>query len=222
MNYTFCDMHELQQKLLKLAHEINLGQHTLRQIGLMVGETSPQKIKHHLAQLEKRGLIRVDRVKGIIEKSEQGWVTGLLTTARLLSIPILGSANAGPATLLAEQNIEGFLKLSSTFVGSRANHRLFALKVDGPSMNRAEVDGKKIEDGDYIIVDADAHDPKEGQIVLSIIDGMANVKRFRRDTEHQQVVLVSDSTHDFPPIYIHESDDFLINGTVIQVVKKPR
>jgi len=215
-------MHELQQKLLKLAHEINLGQHTLRQIARMVGETSPQKIKHHLEQLEKRGLIRVDRVKGIIEKSEQGWVTGLLTTARLLSIPILGSANAGPATLLAEQNIEGFLKVSSTFVGTRAKHKLFALRVDGPSMNRAEIDGKKIEDGDYIIVDADAHDPKDGQIVLSIIDGMANVKRFRRDAGHRQVVLMSDSTQDFPPIYIHESDDFLINGTVIQVVKKPR
>lgn len=221
MRYRF-RMHELQQKLLKLSQELNLGQHALRQIGEMVGESSPQKIKHHLQQLEKRGLIRIDKIKGTIEKSQGGWTTGLLTNARLLAIPIVGSANAGPALLLAEQNIEGYLKISSTFVGSKAKHQLFALKVDGPSMNRAEVDGKKIEDGDYIIVDADLHDPKDGQIVLSIIDGMANVKRFRRDTEHQQVVLVSDSTHDFPPIYIHESDDFLINGTVIQVVKKPR
>jgi repressor LexA len=215
-------MHELQEKILKLAQEINLGQLTLRKIGELIGERSPQKIKHHLQQLEKRGLVRVDKINGVIEKTEPGWVTGLLTNARLLSVPILGSANAGPARLLAEQNIEGYLKISSTFLGMKANHQLFALKVDGPSMNRAEIEGKKIEDGDYVIIDADARSPTDGQIVLSVIDGMANIKRFRRDRDHEQVVLAADSTHDFPPIYIHESDDFLINGTVIQVVKKPR
>jgi repressor LexA len=215
-------MHLLQQKILKLAHEFNLGQHTLRQIGEMVGEVSPQKIKHHLQQLEKRGLIRIDKIKGIIEKSAQGSVSGLLTSARLLSIPILGSANAGPALLLAEQNIEGYLRISSTFIGTRARHHLFALKVDGPSMNRAVIDDKKIENGDYVIVDADARSPKDGQIVLSVIDGMANIKRFRRDSKHKQIVLMSDSTQNFPPVYIHESDDFAINGTVIQVGKKPR
>ncbi len=215
-------MHELQERILKLSQEMNLGQLTLRRIGELIGERSPQKIKHHLQQLEKKGLVRVDKINGVIEKTEPGWVTGLLTNARLLTIPILGSANAGPARLLAEQNIEGYLKISSTFIGTRANHQLFALKVDGPSMNRAEIEGKKIEDGDYVIVDADACSPTDGQIVLSVIDGMANIKRFRLDSDHQQVVLAADSTHDFPPIYIHESDDFLINGTVIQVVKKPR
>ncbi len=215
-------MHELQEKILKLSKEMNLGQLTLRKIGGMIGERSPQKIKHHLQQLEKRGLVRIDKINGVIEKTEPGWVTGLLINAKLLKIPILGSANAGPARLLAEQNIEGYLKVSSTFLGARANHQLFALKVDGPSMNRAEIEGKKIEDGDYAIVDADARSPTDGQVVLSVIDGMANIKRFHRDTEHQQVVLAANSSQDFPPIYIHESDDFLINGTVIQVVKKPR
>ena len=135
-------MHELQAKILKIAHEMNLGGMTLRQIGKLVGEESPQKIKHHLQQLEKKGLIRIDKIKGLIEKSESGSISGLLTSARLLSIPILGSANAGPATMLAEQNIEGYLKLSSTLLGSYAHHHLIALKVAGPSMNLAEVDGK--------------------------------------------------------------------------------
>lgn len=216
-------MHELQQKLLKLSREKNLGRYTLRQIGEMVGDNSPQKIKHHLQQLEKRGLIKIDRLKGIIEKAEPGRISGLLTKARLLSIPILGAANAGPARFFAEQNVEGYLKISSTFIPrGRANHKLFALKVDGPSMNRAEIDGKKIEDGDYVIIDANARTPKNGQVVLSVIDGMANIKRFQHDADNQQIVLASESTHDFPAIYIHESDDFLINGTVVQVVKKPR
>jgi repressor LexA len=214
-------MHELQQKLLRLAQEKNLGQYTLRQIAAMVGEQSAQKIKHHLNQLEKRGLIRIDKIKGVIEKTQQGWVKGLLRDARLIAIPILGSANAGPARLLAEANIEGYLRLSSTFLGSKANRNLFALRVDGPSMNRAEVQEKRIENGDYVIIDSEDTSPKNGDVVLSIIDGMANIKRFYRDRQHNQIALVSDSTDTFPPIYIHSEDDFHINGKVIQVVKKP-
>ncbi|MBA3356837.1 MAG: sigma 54-interacting transcriptional regulator [Pyrinomonadaceae bacterium] len=172
--------------------------------------------------LEKRGLIRIDRHNALIEKTQQGWVTSLLKGARLLSIPILGAANAGPANRLAEAHIEGYLRISSTFLGSAARRKLFALKVDGPSMNRAEVDGKRIENGDYVIIDTDARTPKEGDVVLSIIDGMANIKRYHHDTANKQIALMSYSTHRFPPIYIHEDDNFMINGKVVQVVKKPK
>src|SRR5438876_5377633 len=146
-------MHELQKKLLRLAQEENLGSYTLRALGAKVGEKSPQKIKHHLGQLEKRGLIRVDRGNSLIEKTQQGRITSLLKGAQLLSIPILGAANAGPANRLADAHIEGYLRISSTFLGSSSKRKLFALKVDGPSMNRAEVDGKRIENGDYVIID---------------------------------------------------------------------
>lgn len=215
-------MHELQQKLLKLMQAKNLAQHTLREVGQMVGETSPQKIKHHLNQLEKRGLIRVDKQAGIIKKTERGSVTSLLKGAHLLAVPILGAANAGPANRIAESNIEGYLRISSTFVGRSAKHKLFALKVDGPSMNRAQVDDKRIENGDYVIIDSEDRNAKEGDIVLSIIDGMANIKRFHWDKKNKQIALISQSTHDFPPIYVHEDDDFVINGKVLQVIKKPK
>jgi SOS-response transcriptional repressor LexA len=215
-------MHDLQQKLLKLAQDRNLGQFTLRETARMVGENSPQKIKHHLSQLEKRGLIRVDRARNLIEKIQPGSVTGLLQRGRLLTIPILGSANAGPARLFAEQNVEGYLKISSTLIRRRRSSQLFALKVEGPSMNRSVIEGKRIEDGDYVIVDGDARDPKDRDVVLFVIDGLANLKRFYRDKQNRQIALVSESTQDFPPIYIHEDDDFLVNGKVIQVIKKPK
>jgi repressor LexA len=215
-------MHELQQKLLKLADGNNLDQLTLRQIGRMLGESSPQKVKHHLNQLEKRGLIRVDRTRSLIRKTQRGSVNGLLKTARLLTIPILGSANAGPASLFAEPNIEGYLKVSNTLVGRRGTEKLFALKVDGPSMNRSTVNGKRIEDGDYVIVDSNKRAPKDGDVVLLVIDGMANLKRFYLDKDNRQIALISDSTHGLPPIYIHEDDDFFVNGKVIQVIKKPK
>ncbi len=57
---------------------------------------------------------------------------------------------------------------------------------------------------------------------MSIIDGMANIKKFHRDKANKQIALVSDSTQRSPPIYIHEDDDFMINGKVVQVIKKSR
>jgi len=216
-------MHTLQQKLLKLIQERSLGQLTLRKIGELVGERSPQKIKHHLQQLEKKGLIRVDKLKGIIQKTEPGWAKGLLNkTAKLFSIPIVGSASAGPAGIFAEENIEGYLRVSSTLLNRKAGRNLFALKVQGPSMNRVEIDEQRIEDGDYVIIDSAARTPHDGDVVLSVIDGMANIKKFYWDRKNEQIVLVSDSTYDFPPIHIHQSDDYTINGKVIQVIKKPK
>lgn len=51
-----------------MVRDKNIGRWTLREIGALVGEKSPQKIKHHITQLEKRGLIRIDRVNDVIEK----------------------------------------------------------------------------------------------------------------------------------------------------------
>ncbi len=218
------NMHVIQQALLRLAQEKNLGAYTLREIGSFVGEASPQKIKHHLGELQKKGLIRVDKVKGMIEKTKHDWGRSVSRNTKLVSIPILGAANAGPAQIIAQGNIEGFLRVSSSLLkpSRTREHRLFALKVVGISMNRAKVDGKRVEDGDYVVIDVDDKAVKNGDIVLSIIDGVANIKKFYLDKENNQVVLMSQSTKEFAPIYIHEDDDFLINGKVVQVIKKPK
>ena len=216
-------MHQIQEALLRLAGEKNLGQFTLREIGAFIGEDSPQKVKHHLQQLQQKGLIKIDKVKGTIQKTRQEWEKSFAGAGRLLSIPILGAVNAGPAQIFAETNIEGFLKVSSALLDHtpRDAQTFLALKVVGPSMNRAEINKKRIEDGDYVIVDIGDRNVKDGDIVLSIIDNMANIKRFKIDKNNGHVVLMSESTKDFPPIYIHENDNFMINGKVIQVIKKP-
>lgn len=217
-------MHRIQQELLRVAQEKNLGQYTLREIGSFIGETSPQKVKHHLLELEKKGLIKVDKARGVIKKTKQEWERSLSGRTKLLTIPILGAVNAGPAQIFAETNIGGFLKISSTLLApvAKNEHRLFALKVVGPSMNRAKIGKNRIEDGDYVIVDVTDKNVKNGDIVLSIIDGMANIKKFFLDKEHGQAILMSESTKEFPPIYIHEDDDFMINGKVVQVIKTPK
>lgn len=218
-------MHNIQQKILALAEKKNLGNFTLREIGGFVGETSPQKIKHHLQQLEKRGFININKMEHIITttKQQNATVNSILKNAKLISIPILGAANAGPAMVFANSNIEGYLRVSSTLLEHQhLAHRLFALKVDGPSMNMAYIRGKKIEDGDYVIIDSEDREAANDDIVLSVIEGMANIKKYYVDKENNQILLMSESTHDFPAIHIHESDEFAINGKVIGVIKTPK
>ena len=153
--------------------------------------------------------------------STPGWAEGLLDKAsQLFSIPVIGTANCGPATIFAEPNFQGFLRVSSRLAGKAKPDGLYAIRADGASMNRADIGGKKIEDGDYMIVDKEQINPQTNDIVLAIIDHKATVKRYIDDRKNGQVVLRADSSFDYEPIYLHPSDDFTINGKIIGVIKR--
>lgn len=209
-------MHPIQEKILQKIGQSELKGLTLRQIGELVGEKFPQKIKHHLNQLEKKGLIKVDKNTKTISRA----TSGTNKNTGLVSVPIVGTANCGPATIFATENIQGYIKISKNILRKCKN--IFAIRAQGLSMNKAMVLGNTIEDGDYLIIDPERNNPRNGEIVLSVIDDMANVKRYIWDEENNQVVLASDSTQNIPPIFIHENDSFMINGTVIQVIKSPK
>ena len=53
-------MHKIQEKIMNVVNSKNLSGMTLRAIGDLIGESSPQKIKHHLGQLAQRGAIKID------------------------------------------------------------------------------------------------------------------------------------------------------------------
>ncbi|MBA2334329.1 MAG: hypothetical protein H0V90_05270 [Blastocatellia bacterium] len=206
-------MHPVQEKLLKLAATTNLGKLSYREIGRLIGESHPQKVKYHLEMLERGGMILSNAEGTSIKKtaSESG----------IVSIPILGFADCGPETIYAEENIEGYLRVSQKLLRKKAD--LFALRAVGNSMNRANIDGNSLEDGDYAIIDSVLKDPNNNDYVVSVIDGLCNIKKFIMDTENKQIVLVSESTQNFPPIYIHpEEKSYFVCGKVVQVIKKPR
>jgi SOS-response transcriptional repressor LexA len=118
--------------------------------------------------------------------------------------------------------IEGYLKVSPKFLPHRKQD-LYVLVADGLSMNLAEVrQGVTIEDGDYVVVDSSSTSPKNGDIVVAVIDGMATIKRYKEDKEHERIVLEAESTEKFHPIFVHEGDDFVVSGKVIDVIKKPK
>jgi len=219
-------MHPIQQRLLKLSKQANLAKLSLREMARrieMPGE-APQKVKHHLQQLEKKGFFSIDRRRGTMGRasSKPGWADGVLETkSKVFAIPIVGAANCGPATLYAEENFQGYLRVSSRLVNRSQPTGLYAIRAAGSSMNRADVDGQRIEDGDLVIVDGRRKSPSHGDIVVAIVENKATIKRFFDDRANGQIVLKADSTIDFDPIHLHPDEEFAISGKVVAVVKKP-
>ena len=211
-------MHTLQEKIIKVSRKNNLAELSLRQVGQLIGERNPQNVKHHLLQLEKNGLLKIDRLNKQMIRTKPG----VVRNSKLIALPILGSANCGPAMIYAEQHAEGYLQVSGRLLSKKKD--IFAIKASGYSMNKANVDGQSIDDGDYVIVDPKARVIKNGDYVLSIIDGTANIKRYFNDRDNQRIILMSESSASFSPIFIHyqDMDNYLVNGKIIQVIKKPK
>lgn len=211
-------MNILQTQLLNLiASNPEIGALSLRKIAELLGvKGKPQIAKYHLQQLEKAGLIQVNLEQNILKLVKKGY--NHASKSPLFAIPVVGAANCGPAVTYADQKVESYLKISSSLL-PRNKNRLFAIKADGDSMNQADVDGKTIESGDYVLVDREVTNYNNGEIVLAIIDGLATIKEFYRDKPNNRIILKANSDHEYMPIYIGEDDQFIINGKVVDVIK---
>ncbi len=214
-------MHETQERLLELARQQDLSRVPLREIAELIDkkQMSPGVLQHHFGQLEKKNLLFIDR------RAKMQRLGDDVGDDRFYTIPIVGAASCGPADTVADESIEGYLKISkSSLFGGSGD--LIAVRASGNSMNNAQVltaSGRKapINDGDYVIVDRKQLSLQDNinKYVLSIIGGMANIKKLvRRDYD---IALLSESTDQksYPPIIIHEGDDYLVNGRVVQVVE---
>lgn len=209
-------MNENQKKIIELAQKKDISKMGFREIGRELGINNPQTVIYHLAQLKKKGLLYLDNKKQKVAQSKA------FLTDNLFNIPIVGSANCGMALELAQENILGFLKISPKVLERKKPANLYVIKAAGDSMNQArDIKGGPIENGDYVIVDYGNTNPVNGDYVLSVIDGAANIKRFYKN--RKEIRLVSESSFDIPPIILHEEDletsGYLVNGVVIRVIK---
>lgn len=207
-------MHPTQVRILQLAKTINIDNLSLREIGKLVNENHPQNVKHHLSQLVSHGFIKVNGNVNLKPKS--------LVNFDFVNIPIIGSANCGPAKLLAEDNFLGLLTVSKSILSG--HNKTYALQAEGDSMNKAKINNKPIDDGDYVLFDSLVKRPENGRYVVSNINGCLNIKRFYHDKENKQIILRSESTQNIPPIFISKTDyeDYFIVGEVFSVIKNPK
>lgn len=125
----------------------------------------------HLLSLQRKGYIsRTGKARSIVLlKGPQEEHLSVFNNW-LRHVPILGRVSAG-APLLAEEHIEGEIQFDTSSLGHlSSNAQLFALKINGDSMQDAG-----IIDGDLLIAKA-TEKIKNGDIVIALVDDQTTVK----------------------------------------------
>ncbi|MBR2834483.1 MAG: transcriptional repressor LexA [Coriobacteriales bacterium] len=186
---------------------------SVREIAAELGLKSPSTVQTHLNALEDKGLIRRDvsksRALEIVGGNPYGFIddvnsaSEVHTAGRMVSLPLVGRVAAG-TPLLADQNIESYITLPESLVGSDAS---FVLRVKGESMIRAG-----IMDGDYVIVKK-TETAENGQIVVALLDDSATVKTFYKE---KNCIRLQPENPFMEPIY---TTNPLILGRVVALIR---
>ena len=145
---------------------------------------------------------------GRIERSPELRVLRSRSTGvQTRSVPLVGTVAAGTPAL-AEENIESWIRLPKSLASPPSDH-FFLLHVRGNSMDRASIDGERIESGDLALVRR-RPTANSGDIVVALIDGEATVKRFSKGPGYY--VLRPESTEDrHKPIVLNRDFKVLWN-----------
>jgi repressor LexA len=206
-----------QEKVLRIIRQCYLenGQApSLGELQEFLGISTKRGVVNHLIALEKKGyIIRTGDPRGIhiVDDDEK------IVYDYLIGVPILGYANAGTPLVSAEEENLGNIKIDPKLVNKKDD--LFALIVKGDSMDLAEIEGKNIEEGSYLIVQKDA-EILDGDVVVAIIDNSATVKRFK--SGDGMITLYPESTNPLnQPIFLDKDTDVMFNGKVIKVLENP-
>ncbi len=182
---------------------------TIEELRQALGVGSTNTVLRCLRELEDEGYIeRWPGARGI------RLLKGVESELSTRPIPLVGTVPAGPL-MLAEENFEAWIRLQEAVL-TPSTAEFFLLRVRGNSMNRAEVRGGKIEDGDLVLIRQQAHaDP--GQIVVVFIDGEATVKRLSIQPDYYVLKPVSSSRSHQPIVLDREAT---IQGVVCRVLKQ--
>lgn len=205
---------ELQQKVLSFIKEYISSEGkapTLKEIAQALNVKSTAAVLFHIKSLEKRGLIsRTHTARGLTPTED-------LDFSR---IPVLGIANASTPLAQAEQSHLGYLQIDHMII--RNNGNLFAVKINGDSMNRQSINESDVllKHGNYAIIDRNAP-YKQGDVVLAVVNGGATIKIYMETTD--AVILMPNSTnHMHHPIYVKQREQLVINGKVIMALENPQ
>ncbi len=183
---------------------IHLGQApSVRELMSALGYKSPRSAALIIDRLIESGLVR-RRENGELQllnasENEPGH-------ARTVDVPLLGAVACG-APILAEENIEGFIPVSTSL--AKPGSRYFLLRATGDSMNKAG-----INDGDLALV---RQQPvaEEGDKIVALIDNEATIKEYHR--EKGVVILMPRSKNrEHQPVILTE--DFQVQGVVVTTI----
>ena len=200
---------ERQQRILEVIRAFTAERGyppSVREIGERVGLSSSSTVQSHLKTLEKRGLLRRDPTKprALVPAGWSGSPSPDGGDRRVRHVPVVGKVAAG-IPITAVENVEDTFALPTSFV---RDPNAFILRVSGDSMIEAG-----ILDRDLIVV-RPGTDPRNGEIVVALVDDEATVKRFYRESGR---IRLQPENAAMKPIY---ADDVTVVGRVEAVIRK--
>ncbi len=204
-------IHPIQKSIMKLAQKADLNDYKKSELVKMLGCNYQSQVDHHLNQLIKNHFLVLNEFGRLVPKDKM--------SGKLLSIPIMGQADCGEATKFADNFIDDYLTISPSLLNTDYNKIDYGLIAKGDSMNRAIINNKNIEDGDCVLIQKiENYQPKKNDIVVSVVNNMANIKRF--DFKNQMIYLKPDSSYEYFMPIILTPDDCVIVGKVVDIIKK--
>ena len=129
--------------------------------------------------------------------------------SRHRALPLFSSTVAAGFPSPADDYLEKDLDLNDFFI--RHETATFYVRVSGDSMENAG-----IRHNDVLVVDKSL-EPRDGSIVVAVIDGELTVKRLRR--RNGEVHLMPENPN-YQPILISPEQTFLIWGVVTGIARK--
>jgi len=210
------EMQDVQSKILSLVDSGAINDMSFGDIAAKLGLKYRSQSKHYIEKMVNDGiLLRAKDGRLIKQPSHEA--------RSLFSFPVLGEANCGIPTIYANNEVQGVLHVSPSSLSTAVLKKgTFAVKASGNSMNEANIHGKSLNDGDFAVISPTEWSlAADGDYILSVIDGMGNIKRLRLDPENSRIILKSESRDYFDDIIIHIEDLYMyqIAGRVIDVVK---
>ena len=124
--------------------------------------------------------------------------------------PIVGTIACG-TPMLAEQNIEEYVKLPETWTGQSD---CFILHAHGDSMINAGID-----DGDLVVI-RQQQDAEPGQIIAARVGDEATLKRYRPLPDKNCVELIPENDSLTPQMIDLTEQDFSVQGIAVMVIKR--
>jgi repressor LexA len=215
-----------RQRLVLTFIEAHIRQHgfppTIREIGRHLAIKSTNGVNDHLNALQKKGFLTREEGKSrtlqltreaVNDNADNNDVLAFAANDDdAIDVPLLGRVAAG-APILADEQREDTVRVSSFFLGNNVKHKIFALTVVGDSMIE---DG--IFDGDYLFVKKQPV-ARTGEIVVAMIEGEATVKRFFPEGDR---IRFQPANSRLKPIFVEKSafrqTDIL--GVVVGVYRK--
>ena len=194
---------EVQKEILNFLIEQKSGRGmppTLAEIAGYFGYKNRATVQQHLAALEKKGFIkRNPRLARGIELT--------LEDKFFVPRPVLGEVAAGNPLTIYPDAIDT-IELPTI---ARMPKDSFLLRVKGNSLKDAY-----IFSGDIVIVNPNL-EPKNGQIVVAVLDDAAVVKKFYK--KKNEIELVSENP-EYKPIIIEKNyQRFKIIGVVVGIYR---